>query len=66
VTGEVRKRDGDYPSTYRIAATEGEKQPLDLIAIRVPTKAILDLPPPSPSASPSSRTGRQHQQKRSP
>jgi hypothetical protein len=43
VTGEVLKRDGDNPSTYRIAAIEEEKQRLDLIAVRVPTKAILGL-----------------------
>jgi hypothetical protein len=43
VTGEVLKRDGDHPPTYRIASIEEEKQRLDLIAVRVPTKAILGL-----------------------
>jgi hypothetical protein len=43
VTGEVLKRDGQNPPTYRIAAVEEEKQRLDLIAVRVPTKAILGL-----------------------
>jgi hypothetical protein len=41
VTGEVLKRDGQ--DTYRIAAIEEEKQRLDLLAVRVPTKAILGL-----------------------
>jgi hypothetical protein len=41
VTGEVLKRDGQ--NTYRIAAIEEEKQRLDLLAVRVPTKAILGL-----------------------
>jgi hypothetical protein len=41
VTGEVLKRDGQ--DTYRIAAIEEEKQRLDLVAVRVPTKAILGL-----------------------
>jgi hypothetical protein len=43
VTGEVLKRDGQDPPTYRIAAIEEEKQRLDLVAVRVPTKAILGL-----------------------
>jgi hypothetical protein len=41
VTGEVLKRDGQ--DTYRIIAIEEEKQRLDLLAVRVPTKAILGL-----------------------
>jgi hypothetical protein len=41
VTGEVLKRDGQ--DTYRIAAIEEEKQRLDLLAVRVPIKAILGL-----------------------
>jgi hypothetical protein len=41
VTGEVLKRDGQ--DTYRIAAIEEEKQRLDVVAVRVPTKAILGL-----------------------
>jgi len=43
VTGEVLKRDGQNPPTYRIAAIEEETQRLDLVAVRVPTKAILGL-----------------------
>jgi hypothetical protein len=43
VTGEVLKRDGQNPPTYRIAAIEEEKQRLDVVAVRVPTKAILGL-----------------------
>lgn len=43
VTGEILKRDGQEPPTYRIAAIEEEKQRLDLVAVRVPTKAILGL-----------------------
>ena len=43
VTGEVLKRDGQDPPTYRIAAIEEEKQRLDVVAVRVPTKAILGL-----------------------
>ena len=43
MTGEILKRDGQDPPTYRIAAIEEEKQRLDLIAVRVPTKAILGL-----------------------
>jgi hypothetical protein len=43
VTGEVLKRDGQDPPTYRIAAVEEEKQRLDVVAVRVPTKAILGL-----------------------
>ena len=43
VTGEVLRRDGQDPPTYRIAAIEEEKQRLDLMAVRVPTKAILGL-----------------------
>jgi hypothetical protein len=45
VTGEVLKRDdraSGLPS-YRIAAIEEEKQRLDLVAVRVPAKAILGL-----------------------
>ena len=41
VTGEILKRDGQ--DSYRIAAIEEEKQRLDLLAVRVPTKAILGL-----------------------
>jgi hypothetical protein len=41
VTSEILKRDGQ--DTYRIAAIEEEKQRLDLVAVRVPTKAILGL-----------------------
>jgi hypothetical protein len=43
VTGEILKRDGQEPPTYRIAAIEEEKQRLDVVAVRVPTKAILGL-----------------------
>jgi len=43
VTGEVLRRDGQDPPTYRIATIEEEKQRLDLVAVRVPTKAILGL-----------------------
>ena len=43
VTGEVLRRDGQDPPTYRIAAIEEEKQRLDVVAVRVPTKAILGL-----------------------
>jgi hypothetical protein len=45
VTGEVLRRDdraSGQPS-YRIAAVEEERQRLDLMAVRVPTKAILGL-----------------------
>src|SRR5215475_609092 len=41
ITGEVLKRDGQ--DNYRIAAIEEEKQRLDLLSVRVPTKAILGL-----------------------
>ena len=41
VTGEILKRDGQ--DTYRVAAIEEEKQRLDLVSVRVPTKAILGL-----------------------
>ena len=43
VTAEILKRDGHEPPTYRIAAIEEEKQRLDVVAVRVPTKAILGL-----------------------
>ena len=43
VTGELLKLDGGDPPTYRIAAIEEEKQRLDVVAVRVPTKAILGL-----------------------
>jgi len=44
VTSEILRRDGDQdPPTYRIAAIEEEKQRLDVMAVRVPTKAILGL-----------------------
>jgi hypothetical protein len=45
VTCEVLRRD-DRPSgqpSYRIAAIEEERQRLDLMAVRMPTKAILGL-----------------------
>ena len=41
VTGEILKRDD--LDTYRVAAIEEEKQRLDLVSVRVPTKAILGL-----------------------
>ena len=43
VTGEVLRRDGQDPPTYRIAAIEEEKQRLDVVAVRVPTKATAGL-----------------------
>ena len=43
VTREVLKRDGQDPPNYRIAAIEEEKQRLDVLAVRIPTKAILGL-----------------------
>jgi hypothetical protein len=43
VTSEILRRDGQDPPTYRIAAIEEEKQRLDVMAVRVPTKAILGL-----------------------
>ena len=45
VTGEVLKRDGQGSGQpiYRIAAIEEQKQRLDLVSVRVPTKAILGL-----------------------
>jgi hypothetical protein len=45
VTSEVLKRDGQASGqpSYRIATIEEEKQRLDLLAVRVPTKAILGL-----------------------
>jgi hypothetical protein len=43
VTEEVLKRDGQNPPTYRIATIEEEKQRLDVLSVRVPTKAILGL-----------------------
>ena len=43
VTGEVLTRDGQNPPTYRIAAVEEETQRLDVVAVRVPIKAILGL-----------------------
>ena len=43
VTGETLRRDGENPPAYRIAAIEEEKQRLDLIAVRVPVKAILGV-----------------------
>jgi hypothetical protein len=43
VTEEVLKHDGQDPPTYRITAIEEEKQRLDVVAVRVPTKAILGL-----------------------
>jgi hypothetical protein len=45
VTGEVLKREdrASGQPTYRIASIEEEKQRTDLIAVRVPAKAILGL-----------------------
>ena len=45
VTGEVLKREDRASGSpaYRIAAIEEEKQRLDLVAVRVPAKAILSL-----------------------
>ncbi len=45
VTGEVLKREdrASGQPTYRIASIEEEKQRLDLMAVRVPAKAILGL-----------------------
>jgi hypothetical protein len=43
VTGVVLKRDGQDPPNYRIASVEEEKQRLDVLAVRVPAKAILGL-----------------------
>jgi hypothetical protein len=43
VTGETLRRDGQDPPTYRIAAIEEEKQRLDVVAVRVPIKAILGV-----------------------
>ena len=43
VTREVLKRDGQDPPNYRIAAIEEEKQRLDVLAVRIPTKAIVGL-----------------------
>ena len=43
VTAEVLKRDGQDSANLRIAAIEEEKQRLDVVAVRVPTKAILGL-----------------------
>jgi hypothetical protein len=44
VTSEILRRDGGQdPPIYRIAAIEEEKQRLDVMAVRVPTKAILGL-----------------------
>ncbi len=45
ITGEVLKREerASGSAAYRIAAVEEEKQRLDLLAVRVPAKAILSL-----------------------
>lgn len=44
VTGEVLRRDpGAQEAAYRIAAVEEEKQRLDVVAVRVPIKAILSV-----------------------
>ena len=45
VTGEVLRRDlaVQDQATYRIAAIEEEKQRLDVVAVRVPIKAILNV-----------------------
>jgi hypothetical protein len=51
VTGEVLRRDdraSGQPS-YRIAAIEEERQRLDLMAVRVPTKATSASLPRWPS-----------------
>jgi hypothetical protein len=43
VTGEVLRRDGQDPPNLRIAAVQEERQRLDVMAVRIPTKAILGL-----------------------
>jgi hypothetical protein len=43
VTAEVLKRDGDDSPNLRIAAIQEERQRLDVMAVRIPTKAILGL-----------------------
>jgi hypothetical protein len=45
VAGEILRRDpgSPDPGTYRIAAVEEEKQRLDVVAVRVPIKAILGV-----------------------
>ena len=45
VAAEVLRRDpgSPDPGTYRIAAVEEEKQRLDVVAVRVPIKAILGV-----------------------
>ena len=43
VTAEVLKRDGDDSANLRIAAIQEERQRLDVMAVRIPTKAILGL-----------------------
>jgi hypothetical protein len=45
ITGEILRRDAGAANspTYRIAAIEEEKQRLDVVAVRVPIKAILGV-----------------------
>jgi hypothetical protein len=43
VTAEVLRRDGQDPPTYRVVSVDEDKQRLDVVAVRVPTKAILGL-----------------------
>ena len=43
VTAEVLKRDGEDSPNLRIAAIQEERQRLDVMAVRIPTKAILGL-----------------------
>jgi hypothetical protein len=43
VTGEVLRRDGQDPPNLRIASIQEERQRLDVMAVRIPTKAILGL-----------------------
>ena len=42
-TAEVLKRDGQDSPNLRIAAIQEERQRLDVMAVRIPTKAILGL-----------------------
>jgi hypothetical protein len=43
VTAEVLKRDSEDSPNLRIAAIQEERQRLDVMAVRIPTKAILGL-----------------------
>ena len=43
VTGEVLRRDGQDPPNLRIASIQEERQRLDVMAVRITTKAILGL-----------------------